>query len=111
RGKGIVRAPAHQGELVPELHIGRPDIVEELDLDHRLEPAGGEPDGPPDDVGLGEGRVVYPIAPEGALQSPGDLEDAALALDVPQILFPAAIGHILPEQDDSWIPHHLIAET
>src|SRR5207248_846062 len=54
----VVGAPAHRGELVAKLVIGGPDVVEELDLDDRLEPAGGEPDRPTHDVGLGQGRVV-----------------------------------------------------
>src|SRR5262245_60088390 len=34
RRKTVVRPPAQDAELVPELMHRRPDVVEELDLDH-----------------------------------------------------------------------------
>src|SRR2546427_4143879 len=37
-------APADEGQLVADLHEGGPDVVEELDLHHRLETADGHPD-------------------------------------------------------------------
>ena len=60
--EGAVRAPADQRQLVADLHVRRPDVVEELDLDHRLEAARGHPDGAADDVGLGERRVEDAVA-------------------------------------------------
>src|SRR5207245_8566846 len=81
----VVGTPAHRGELVTKLVIGGPDVVEELDLDDRLEPACGEPDRPTHDVGLGQGRVVDALAAELPLQAPRDLENAALALHVLEV--------------------------
>src|SRR5205814_3809051 len=81
----VVGAPAHRGELVAKLVIGGPDVVEELDLDDRLEPAGGEPDRPTHDVGLGQGRVVDAPAAELSLQPPRDLENAPLAFHVLEV--------------------------
>src|SRR5205814_7861386 len=75
----VVGTPAQRGELVAKLVIGGPDVVEELDLDDRLQPTGGEADRPTHDVGLGQGRVVDAPAAELPLQPPGDLENAALA--------------------------------
>ena len=111
RRERVVGPPAHERQLVPELHVRRPDVVEELDLDHRLEPARGEPDRAADDVGLGERRVVHAVAPERPLQSPGHLEDAALALHVGQVVLAAAVGHVLAEDDDPRVARHLVAQA
>ena len=54
RRERIVRPPAHHRQLVAQLHHRRPDVVEELDLDHRLQPAHGHADRAPDDAGLGK---------------------------------------------------------
>ena len=63
------------------MHRG-PDVIEELDLDHRLQSARGHADGAADDVGLRQRRVEDAVGAELALQSGGQLEDAALALDL-----------------------------
>src|SRR5436305_986257 len=62
--EGVVRAPAQRRQLVAELMIRGPDVVEELDLHDGLQAAGREPDGPAHDVRLGERRVVHAVAPE-----------------------------------------------
>ena len=66
-------------ELVADLHHRRPDVVEELNLDHRLELARRHPDGAADDAGFGERRVEDAVVAERALQTVRELEDAALA--------------------------------
>ena len=111
RAEGVVRAPPQRRQLVPELHVGRPDVVEELDLDHRFEPARSQPDGPANDVGLGQRRVVDAVAPERALQPPGDLEHPTLPLHVAEVPFPAAIRHILAEDHDPRIACHFVAQA
>jgi hypothetical protein len=73
--------------------------------------AGCQADRTTDDVCLGEGRVVYPLAAEGALQPPGHLEYAALPFDVTQVLLPAAVGHVLPENHDPGVPRHLVPKA
>ncbi len=40
-GETVVRAPAEVCDFVPELHHGRPDVIEELDLRHGLQPTDG----------------------------------------------------------------------
>ena len=54
RGPCAVGAPAHQGELVANLVHGRPDVVEELNLDDGLHAAGSVADGPAYDIGFSE---------------------------------------------------------
>jgi hypothetical protein len=42
----------------------RPDVVEELNLDHRLHAARGHADGAADDVGLGQRRIEDALGAE-----------------------------------------------
>src|SRR5213076_314867 len=88
--EGVAGAPPQSGQLVAELMVGGPDVVEELDLHDGLQAASREADGAAHDVGLGERGIVNPIAPELSLEPPRDLEDTALALDV---VAPATVGH------------------
>ena len=107
----IIGAIAHERQLIAELHVRGPDVVEELDLYDRLQPANGQADRPADDVGLSQGRVVHPVAPKLPLEAPGDLEDAALPFDRIQVDFAAHVGHILPEHQGTRIPRQLIAQA
>src|SRR2546427_6884606 len=100
-------APADEGQLVADLHEGGPDVVEELDLHHRLETADGHPDRASHDVGLRERGVEDPVRPELALQVVGDLEHPALALDEAETLLPRAVGHVLAEDQHARVPGHL----
>src|SRR5712664_2384811 len=77
-----VGAPAQDTELVANLHHGRPDVVKELDLRHRLEAASGHADGAADNAGLRERRVENSIVAVFSLQAGGGFEDAALAFDL-----------------------------
>ena len=88
--------------------IGGPDVVEELNLDHGLQPAGRQPDGPADDVRFGERRVVDAIAAELALQTPCDLEDAAFALHFLEVLLATDVGDVLAEYQDPGVARHFI---
>ena len=83
-GEGPVRAPADRGRLALDLGHGRPDVVEELDLGRRPQPADRLADGPADDVRLRQRRVEAAGLPEGPLEAVGRAEHAALALDVGQ---------------------------
>src|SRR3989442_6025953 len=96
----VARAPAQRGQLVAELVVGGPDVVEELDFDDGLQAPRGEPDRPTHDVGFRERRVVHPVAPELALQPPGDLEHAALPLHLAEALLAARVGPLLAADDD-----------
>src|SRR2546426_12671820 len=69
--EGVAGAPPQSGELVAELMVGGPDVVEELDLHHGLQAASREADGAAHDVRLGERGIVNPIAPELSLEQIG----------------------------------------
>ena len=106
----VVRAVAHHRHLVANLHEAGPDVVEELDLDDRLQAAQRHADAAADDVGFGERRVEDAVAAELPLQTVRHLEDAALALDRRQRRFVAGIGDVLAEDDDARIARHLVAQ-
>ena len=106
--EGVVRPVAHHRHFVAELHHRRPDVVEELDLDDRLDAARRHADGAADDVGLGERRVEHAVAAERPLQAVRDLEDAALALHSLERLGAAAVGDVLAEDDDARVARHLV---
>src|SRR5258705_18866 len=106
--EGVARTPANGRELIAELVIGRPDVVEELDFHDGLEAPGREPDGSTNDVGFGQGGVVHAVAAELALQPPRHLEDAALALHFLQVLHAADVGDVLAEDEDPRIARHLV---
>src|SRR5262249_23494739 len=63
----IPRAIPHHGHFVSELHHCRPDVIEELHFDHRLQATGGHADAPADDAGFGDGGVEDAILAVGAL--------------------------------------------
>ena len=65
----VARAVAHHRQLVANLHERRPDVVEELDLDDRLQAAQRHADGAADDVGFGERRVEDAVAAVEPLQA------------------------------------------
>ena len=54
-----VGAPAQGGHLVANLHHRRPDVIEELDFGHRLEPARGHADGAAHNRALGQRGIEY----------------------------------------------------
>ena len=87
---GAAHAPLERqrmsAQLVADLVHGGPDVVEELDFDHRLHAAHGIADGAADDVGLGQRRVEDAVGAELGLQAGGELEDAALAFDLGRAL-------------------------
>src|ERR1700687_4899845 len=78
-GESVVGAPADHAELVANLHHRRPDVVEELNLDDRLQAAGGHAGGAPHNGGLRERRIEYAVIAELTLQAEGELEDSAFA--------------------------------
>ena len=106
-----VRAPADERELVADLHEGRPDVVDELHLGHRLQPARRDPDRAPDDVGFGERRVVDAVRAVAPLQVVRDLEDAALALHLAEARLARAVRDVLAEHHDARVARHLVVEA
>ena len=106
----VARAVPHHRQLVANLHERRPDVVEELDLDHRLEAAQRHADRPADDVGLGKRRVEHARAAVEPLQPVRDLEDATLAGTERERLFAAGVRHVLAEDDDPRVAGHLVLQ-
>ena len=92
---------------------GGPDVIEELNLDDRLETAGRHAEGAADDVGFGQRRVEDAVGAELALQAGGEFEDAALAFDllVFQILLAGAVGDIFAEDDDALVAPHFVVQA
>src|ERR687888_620203 len=76
--EGAVAPPADRRSFRAELLHGGPDVVEELDLRTRAQPAKRLADRAPDDARLGKGGVEAPRLPELALQTHRDPEHAAL---------------------------------
>ena len=74
-------------------------------------PRSGVTDGAAHDVGLGQRRVEDALRAELGLQPGGELEDAALALDLGQRLFAAGVGHVLAEDDDARVAAHLVVQA
>src|SRR5262249_13441732 len=112
-GEISIGTPPDHRQFVPDLVVGGPDVIKKLDLHYRFEPARRHAHGAPYDVGLRQRRVVNALAPELALQAGGELEDAALALDLLllQVVFAAAVGNVFAEDDDTLIPAHLVLQT
>src|SRR5437762_4484957 len=74
----VARSVAHHRQLVANLHHRRPDVVEELNLDDRLQLAHRHAGRAADDARFGERRVEHAIVAVGPLQAGGQLADAAL---------------------------------
>ena len=79
-GELALRPPPHVRQFIANLHHRRPDVVEKLYLDDRLEPAQRHSDGSTDNPRLGDRRIPHAVTPVHALESHGRLEDAALSL-------------------------------
>src|SRR5579872_6095071 len=69
RRKSIVGAPADQRQLVAQLHHGGPDVIEELNLHHRLQPARSHTNRASDDIRLSQRRIENPVAAKVTLQT------------------------------------------
>ena len=111
RGPGAVRAPAHQGQFIANLVHGRPDVIEELNLDHRLDAAQSVAHGPAYDVRFGERRIEDAIGAKLGLQARGELEDAALSLHFVERLHAAGVGHVFAVDHDALVAAHLVAQA
>ena len=105
-----IRTPAHHAQLIANLHHGWPDVVEELDFRDGLQSACGHPQGAPDDAGFRERGIENPVVAVFALQSRGSLEDAALPLHVPEVVFAAGVGDVLAENGDALVARHLVGQ-
>ena len=112
RRECTIRAPAHYRKLIAELHHCWPNIVEELNFHDRLQATHRHPYSSPHDAGLSNRRIEDPLRTKIALQSCGQLEDAALALDhlLLQIFIATAVGDILAENYYALVAFHLIAQ-
>ena len=104
------RTPAQVRQLVAQLHHRRPDVIEELNLRDRLQPAHRHSQRAPHDARLGNRRVEHAHRSESPLQAGGRLENAALPFHAGQIFFAPAIGHVLAEHDDPLVARHFIRQ-
>src|SRR5689334_12896502 len=76
------RAPASDDQFVANLHHGRPDVVEELHLSHRLQTANRHADRAACNGSFREWRIENAVGSEAALQAGGGLENSPFALDL-----------------------------
>ena len=65
----------------------RPDVIEELNFDYRLQTASGHADRATDNVGFGQRRIKDTRAAKLPLQVRSDFENAALAFHFFQRFF------------------------
>ncbi len=107
---GVPRSIPHHRHLVADLHHRRPDVVEELNLHHRLELPRRHPDRAPDDAGFGEGGVEHSVVAVKPLQAVRQLEHPALAFDDRQRRGLTGIRDVLPEDDDARLARHFVLE-
>src|SRR5680860_818509 len=104
-----VGTPPDGRRLRLDLRHRRPDVVEELDLGARPQAAYRLPDRAPDDVGLGQRRVVAARLAELTLEPEGDTEDSALArhlVEHPRV----GVGDVLTEHPDALVARHLLVQ-
>ena len=102
RGERVARAPADVRELVVDLHVRRPDVVVELDLDDGLQAPHRHPDRAADDVRLGERRVedARPCR-RAAAGSAVSLKTPPLPLHLVEHFLARRVGDVLAEDDDA----------
>ena len=110
RRESVIGAPTQAGELVANLHHRRPDVIEELDFDDGLQSARGHTGSAADDGGFGDRSVEDALRSENGLEALGGLEHAALAFNLFQAFFVAAIGDVLAEQHDLVVAPHLLVQ-
>ena len=91
----------------------RPDVIEELNLHHRLQTAHRHPDRTAGNIRLSQRRVEATFAAELGLQSSRQFENSTLAfhLALAERLVARRIGHIFAKHHNTFIPAHLIFET
>src|SRR5687768_194482 len=85
---------------------GRPDVIEKLNLSHRLQSARRHPNRAPDDVRFGEWRIEYANTAKLSLQVRSNFEYAALAFHFSEKLFARAIGDVLAENNNARVARH-----
>ena len=90
---------------------GRPDVVEELNLNDWLHAARGVANGATDNIGFSQRRVEDALGTELVLKSRGELEDAAFSLDFRERLRTAGVCHVLAIDDDAGVTAHLVVEA
>src|SRR5512146_2179993 len=102
RREVAIGAPAHQRQFVAELLHRGPDVVEELDLNHWLEPTSGHTHCAAHDIRFRQRRIEDTIAAVLGLQAGGEFENATFAFDLLlfQILFAADVGHVFAKDHD-----------
>src|SRR5882724_701286 len=105
------RTPTHQRQLVANLMHRRPDVIEELDLNYRLQSARSHANSATDNVGLGERRIKNARAAKLPLQVGGDLKHAAFAFNFVQGLFTRTISNVFAKDNDVRVASHFGVQT
>ena len=104
-----MRAPAQRRRLRLDLLHRGPDVIEELHLRTRPQPACALPDRAADDVRLRERCVVAASDAKLGLEPEGDAEHAALARHLPQHAW-VGVGDVFAEHTDARVARHLLVE-
>ena len=103
----VARTPAHHRQLIANLVHRGPDVIEELNLNHRLQPARRHADRAADNIRFGERRIENARAAKLSLQVGSDFENAAFAFHLLEILFARTVRHVFAKHDDARIARHL----
>src|SRR6266478_2741885 len=106
RAPVAARTPTHQCQLVANLMHGGPDVIEELNLNHRFQSARRHANSAPDDVGFGEWRIKDTHTAKLSLQIRGDLKHAAFTFNFVQGFFARAFSDIFAKYTDARVARH-----
>src|SRR5256885_2447928 len=90
---------------------GRPDVIKELNFDHRLNSARRQSDRASHDVRFSEWRVVNAVTAKLSLQVRRNFEDPPFALYLIERLFTRAIGDVLAKNYNTRIALHLCVQA
>src|SRR4051812_45250423 len=88
--------------------ISRPDIIEELNLHDGFQSTRRHAYSATDDIRFSQRRIKDTRRAELSLKIRCDLEDAALAFDLFQILLARDIRHVFAEDYDRRVSSHLL---
>src|SRR5688572_2457499 len=87
------------------MHRG-PDVIEKLNLNHRLQSPRGHADSPADNVCFSERGIEDTRTAKLPLQVGSYFKDSAFAFDLIEILLARAISHVFTKNYDPGIAGH-----
>src|SRR4030095_7568057 len=85
---------------------GRPDVVEELNLNDWFQTARRHADSTADNICFSQRRIEDSRTAKLSLQVGRDLEHATLAFDVVEILVTRTVSNVFAEDNDAWVAGH-----